>query len=88
MHRVWDAIRISRLMQAGVLLVILSGLAEACDQLGAVNLYSLPYIGPHAAAILAIAGVAKIALRFAVLIIGAESPRADADNKPLGPPPA
>lgn len=73
LHRVWDAIRISRLMQAGVLLVILSGLAEACDQLGAVDMASLPYIGKYAPVILAVAGVAKITLRFAVVIIGAET---------------
>lgn len=81
LHVLWDAIKVSRLMQAGMLLVILSGLAEACDQLGAVDMANLPYIGKYAPAILAVAGVAKITLRLAVLIIGAGSPRADGENK-------
>ena len=58
-------------MQAGFLLVILSGLAELCDQLGAVDFAALPGIGKDAPAIIAGIGVTKVVLRALVVLLGA-----------------
>ena len=71
LHVLWDALKNSRLMQAGVLLVFFSGLAEACDQLGAVDLSSVPVLGNHAPAILAMVGVAKVLFRVLALLLSA-----------------
>jgi hypothetical protein len=71
LHVIWDALKGSRLVQAGALLVIFSGLAELCDQLGAVDLSAVPFLGNYSPAILASAGVAKIIFRAAALLLSA-----------------
>jgi hypothetical protein len=70
----WYAIRDAfkaRLVQAGALLILFSGLAEACDQLGAVDLSAVPFLGKYAPAILASAGVAKVVFRVLALALSA-----------------
>mgnify|MGYP005818171989 CR=1 FL=1 len=79
LHVIWDAIKGSRLVQTGVILIVLSGMAEALDQLGTVDLSAVPYLGSYSPAILATAGVAKVLLRFIVLIITAYSPQEPAE---------
>lgn len=71
LHVIWDAIKGSRLVQAGVLLVLFSGLAEVCDQIGAVDLSSIPYLGHYSPAILATAGLAKVIFRALAIILSA-----------------
>lgn len=71
LHVIWDAFKTSRLVQAGVLLIFFSGLAEACDQLGAVDLSSVPYLGKYSPAILATAGLAKVVFRILALLLSA-----------------
>jgi hypothetical protein len=71
LHLIWDALKSSRFAQAGVLLVIFSGLAEACDQLGAVDLSDVPYLGHYSPAILAAAGLAKVIFRALAVILSA-----------------
>jgi hypothetical protein len=71
LHVIWDALKGSRLVQAGVLLVIFSGLAEGCDQLGAVDLSSVPLVGKYSPAILATAGLAKVLFRALAVILSA-----------------
>jgi hypothetical protein len=71
LHVIWDALKSSRLVQAGVLLVIFSGLAEACDQLGAVDLSAVPLVGKYSPAILATAGLAKVVFRALAVILSA-----------------
>jgi hypothetical protein len=71
LHVLWDALKSSRLVQAGALLVIFSGLAEACDQLGAVDLNAIPLLGKYSPAILAVAGLAKVLFRVLALLLSA-----------------
>jgi hypothetical protein len=71
LHVIWDAFKASRLVQAGVLLMIFSGLAEACDQIGALDLSSVPLLGKYGPAILATAGLAKVIFRALALILSA-----------------
>jgi hypothetical protein len=71
LHVIWDTIKGSRLVQAGVLLVIFSGLAELCDQLGAVDLSAVPYLGHYSPAILATVGLAKVIFRALAVILSA-----------------
>lgn len=51
------------------MLVVLGGVTEALDQLGAVDLSNLPVVGPYAPAILATAGATKVILRLAMFLI-------------------
>lgn len=71
LHVIWDGFKASRLMQAGAFLIFFSGLAEACDQLGAVDLSNVPYLGSHAPAILATIGVAKVVFRLLAYLLSA-----------------
>jgi hypothetical protein len=71
LHVIWAALKSSRLAQAGVLLVIFSGLAEACDQLGAVDLSAVPYLGKYSPAILAMLGVSKVLFRALAILLSA-----------------
>jgi hypothetical protein len=71
LHVIWDAIKSSRLAQAGFLLVVFGGLTEACDQLGAIDLNSIPSLGHYAPAIIAAIGVAKVVFRVITVLIGA-----------------
>lgn len=59
----------SKLAQAGVVLVVLGAGVQAIDELGAVDLASVPYVGHYAGAIVASAGVVKIGLRVAIALI-------------------
>jgi hypothetical protein len=68
---VWGALKGSKLFQAGALLILFSGLAEACDQLGAVDLSSVPYVGNYSPAILATVGVAKVVFRLIAYFLAA-----------------
>ena len=61
----------SKLAQAGFALVVLGAGVQALDELGAVDLAALPVLGKYAGAILAVAGVCKIALRLAVALLTA-----------------
>jgi hypothetical protein len=65
----FSLLRASRLAQAGAILVVLGGLSEALDQIGAVDLSNLPVVGSHSAEILATAGVAKIIIRLVMFLI-------------------
>lgn len=65
----WEHLRHSKLAQAGTALVILGGLAEALDQVGALDLSSVPYVGKYAPVIIACAGVSKIIVRLAIVLI-------------------
>lgn len=67
----WGALKSSRLFQAGALLILFSALAEACDQLGALDLSSVPYLGNYSPAILATVGVAKVVFRTASVLLSA-----------------
>ena len=71
LHVIWDELRTSHLFQAGALLVIFSGLAEACDQIGAIDLAHVPILGNYAPAILASGGLAKIIFRILALVLSA-----------------
>jgi uncharacterized membrane protein len=64
--RLWS----SRIAMAGAAMVVMGGLTEACDQIGALDLTQVPLVGAHAPQILATVGVVKIVLRLAVFIIG------------------
>lgn len=68
---IWGSLKSSRLFQAGALLILFSALAEACDQLGAVDFSSVPYLGKYSPAILAAAGIAKVAFRLAAVLLSA-----------------
>ena len=81
-HNLYQTIRLSRLAQAGVILVILGGIAQAVDDLGAVDLANVPYVGHYAPAILATAGALKVAARLAIFLITGLSV---ADSKPGEP---
>lgn len=71
LHVIWDELKSSRIMQAGFLLVVFSGLTEACDQLGTIDLNAVPMLGKHAPAIIAALGVAKVIFRALTMVIGA-----------------
>lgn len=79
-RNIYRAMRASRLAQAGVALVVLGAGVQALDELGSVDLASLPYVGKYAAVILAIAGVLKILMRIAMALVGiyntSEAPKA------------
>jgi hypothetical protein len=75
LHVIWDALKSSRLFQAGALLIVFSGLAEACDQLGAVDLSSVPYLGQYAPAIIASIGLAKVVFRTLAVLLSAYQAR-------------
>lgn len=77
-RNVFAHLRGSRLAQAGTALVVLGGLTEALDALGAVDLSNLPYVGKYAPAILAVAGTLKITFRLAMFIIGGLTVKQDA----------
>lgn len=64
-----DHVRHSRLAQAGVACVLLGAAVQALDELGSVDLASLPYLGKYAGAILAVAGVSKIFLRLSIAVL-------------------
>lgn len=68
-RRIFEHMCASRLAQAGTVLVVLGGLTEALDQLGALDLTPLPYVGHYAPAILAAAGVLKVGFRLAMFLI-------------------
>jgi hypothetical protein len=57
------------LAQAGVVLVILGGIAQMVDDLQIVDLANVPYVGHYAPAILATAGVLKVGARLAMFLI-------------------
>jgi hypothetical protein len=76
----FSILRASRLAQAGTALVVLGGLTEALDQLGAVDLTGVPFIGSYAPAILATAGVLKIILRLAMFLLTGLSVKAPAEE--------
>jgi hypothetical protein len=71
LHVIWDALKSSKLFQAGALLIVFSGLAEACDQLGAVDLSAVPYLGKYAPAIVATVGLAKVVFRALAVLLSA-----------------
>lgn len=75
LHVIWDALKSSRLFQAGALLIVFSGLAEICDQIGAVDLSAVPYLGAYAPAILASVGLAKVVFRVLALLLSAYQAR-------------
>jgi hypothetical protein len=77
LHVLWDALKSSKLLQAGALLIVFSGLAEACDQLGAVDLSAVPYLGKYAPAILASVGLAKVVFRTLAVLLSAYQARKD-----------
>jgi hypothetical protein len=77
LHVLWDALKGSKLFQAGALLLIFSGLAEACDQLGAVDLSAVPYLGKYAPAIVASVGLAKVVFRALAVLLSAYQARKD-----------
>jgi hypothetical protein len=64
-----DHLRHSRLAQAGLACVLLGAGVQALDELGSVNLASLPYLGKYAGAILAVAGLSKIILRLSIAVL-------------------
>lgn len=61
----------SRLAQAGAVLVVLGGAVEALDQLDAVDLSAVPYVGHYAPTIVASAGLLKIVLRLSIALLAA-----------------
>lgn len=70
----------SRLAQAGVALVVFSGLTETMDQLGALDLTNVPLLGKYAPVILATAGVLKVVFRLVVFLLtglGVKTPAED-----------
>jgi hypothetical protein len=71
LHVIWDALKSSKLLQAGALLIVFSGLAEACDQLGAIDLSAVPYLGKYAPAIVATVGLAKVVFRTLAVLLSA-----------------
>lgn len=75
-------LRHSRLAQAGTVLVILGALMEFMDSVGALDLSGLPVVGKYAPAILAVAGVLKIVLRLAIVLITGLSAASKGDDKP------
>jgi hypothetical protein len=75
LHVIWDALKSSKLLQAGALLIVFSGLAEACDQLGAVDLSAVPYLGKYAPAIVATVGLAKVVFRTLAVLLSAYQAR-------------
>jgi hypothetical protein len=77
LHVIWDALKSSKLFQAGALLIVFSGLAEACDQLGAVDLSAVPYLGKYAPAIVATVGLAKVVFRALAVLLSAYQSQKD-----------
>lgn len=77
LHVLWDELKRSKLLQAGALLMLFSGLAEACDQIGAVDLSAVPYLGKYAPAILASVGLAKVLFRVLAVLLSAYQARKD-----------
>jgi hypothetical protein len=77
LHVLWDALKSSKLFQAGALLIVFSGLAEACDQIGAVDLSAVPYLGQYAPAIVASVGLAKVGFRVLAVLLSAYQARKD-----------
>jgi hypothetical protein len=75
LHVIWDALKSSKLLQAGALLIVFSGLAEACDQLGAIDLSAVPYLGKYAPAIVATVGLAKVIFRTLAVLLSAYQAR-------------
>jgi hypothetical protein len=75
LHVILDALKSSKLLQAGALLIVFSGLAEACDQLGAIDLSSVPYLGKYAPAIVATVGLAKVVFRTLAVLLSAYQAR-------------
>jgi hypothetical protein len=75
LHVIWDALKSSKLLQAGALLIVFSGLAEACDQLGAIDLSAVPYLGKYAPAIVATVGLAKVVFRTLAVLLSAYQAR-------------
>lgn len=69
MRHLYQTMRMSRLAQAGVLLIVLGGLVQAVDDMGMVDLSHVPYIGPYAPTILATAGLLKVGARLAMFLI-------------------
>lgn len=69
LRKIFDHVRRSRLAQAGAVLVVLGGTAEALDQLQAVDLSSVPYVGHYAPTIVASAGVLKIVVRLSMALL-------------------
>jgi hypothetical protein len=77
LHVIWDALKSSKLFQAGALLIVFSGLAEACDQLGAVDLSAVPYLGKYSPAIVATVGLAKVVFRALAVLLSAYQSQKD-----------
>jgi hypothetical protein len=75
LHVIWDALKSSKLLQAGALLIVFSGLAEACDQLGAIDLSAVPYLGKYAPALVATVGLAKVVFRTLAVLLSAYQAR-------------
>lgn len=71
LRKLFTHLRRSRLLQAGAVLMVLGGIAEALDQLEAVDLSSVPYVGHYAPTIVAMAGVLKIIIRLLLGLITA-----------------